>query len=75
MNNQNNPYPDVTNQPLLGNQAPNQGYIPQNQGYMPPPQNYPAQGKLACNIRPISSTPSSSRLQPLQCSSQSRIHP
>jgi hypothetical protein len=38
MSNQNNPYPDVTNQPLLNNQ---QGYAPpQNQGYIPPPQNY-----------------------------------
>lgn len=37
MSNQNNPYPDVTNQPLLNNQ---QGYgIPQNQGYIPPQGN------------------------------------
>ena len=39
MNNQNNPYPEVSNQPLLGNQHSgqlNQGY---NQGYMPP-NNY-----------------------------------
>lgn len=37
MSNQNNPYPDVTDQPLLNNQ---QGYTQnQNQGYVPP-QNY-----------------------------------
>ena len=38
MNNQNNPYPDLSNQPLVNNQ---QGPIPQqnNQGYMPPQQN------------------------------------
>ena len=43
MSNQNNPYPDVTNQPLLNNQNSGQGY--NNQGYNSPnsphsPDNY-----------------------------------
>ena len=47
MNNQNNPYPEVTNQPLLGNQASiannSFNYPPpgaNNPNYIPPP-NYP----------------------------------
>ena len=41
MNNQNNPYPDIGNQPLLGNQHhPNYQQQP-NQGYVPPHQHYP----------------------------------
>ena len=51
MNNQNSPYPDVSDQPLIGNQRnqqannpypanQNQGYQPQNQGYAPPNQGY-----------------------------------
>lgn len=44
MSNQNNPYPNISNQPLINDQhgynAPNQPYnAPQNQGYIPP-QNY-----------------------------------
>ena len=51
MNNQNNPYPDMSDQPLLNNQnrpPPQNQHInnpypinqPQNQGYMPPQQGY-----------------------------------
>lgn len=57
MNNQNNPYPDMSDQPLMGNQ--NQQPQPQppinnpyplnqqqNQGYMPPHQHFPRNSYL-----------------------------
>ena len=43
MSNQNNPYPEVADSPLLGNQnrqPQNQGWGQQNQGYAPQNQGY-----------------------------------
>ena len=61
MNNQNNPYPDMADQPLMGNQNQQPQAHPhinnpypinqqQNQGYMPPHQNFP---RNSCPTQPL----------------------
>ena len=75
MNNQNNPYPDMSDQPLMGNQNQQPQAQPpinnpypinqqQNQGYMPPHQHFPRNSCITQLLPLLLPSPTTTTLNP-----------